>query len=349
MGSGSASGSSVTALAFVGSGNQIYGIAVDGSNHVSTTQGSPFSVSGETIWLATSGHLLFVAADISSTPSSNNITTFRSDANGSLTKLANIIAKGAHAVATETSGHFLYASAAADASSTGFPAPAVYGYAIDQTSGTITPLPGSPWQINHGAGAGELRVTPDGAYVCVNTALFKANEAIQCYPRHSDGTIDSVNYLTPISVSGDIPGFDITNDSTHVLSTDGVGNAVHSSAIANVPSTLEIPSGGSYSSGIASYHGAKQWAAVTNRDSENVVIIELGANGSMAGGPTTPVSSQPNRLAFSESLSNQFNYLFMSTRDGVLVFLFDPSTGALKPINTGDLVPGSGVVSIMHI
>ncbi|PYY20614.1 MAG: hypothetical protein DMG62_22840 [Acidobacteria bacterium] len=198
---GSGAGSSVTALAFVGSGNQIYGIAVDSSNHVSTTSGSPYTVSGQAVWLATSGHLLFAAGDNPSDPSSANITSFRSDANGSLTKLGNVTAKGIYAVATEASGNFLYASAYVDASNIGSPAPAMYGYAVDQSSGTLTPLPGSPWQINHGASAGELKVT--SAYVCVNMALFKANVAIQCYPRHSDGTIDSVNYITPISTNQD--------------------------------------------------------------------------------------------------------------------------------------------------
>src|SRR6185312_13468049 len=154
-GSGSGGAASAAALAFAGSSsNQFFRIAIDGSGNASTSAGSPHSVNGDNLFLAASGKLLFVDGHFASNDAGDSITAFRSDANGGLTNLGSVTADGAAFIAAESSGRFIYASADTNIHNQGFTSPAIYGFAVDQGSGKLTALPGSPWALNGEAAGG---------------------------------------------------------------------------------------------------------------------------------------------------------------------------------------------------
>lgn len=332
------SGTSAAGLAFAGSSaNQLYGILVDSSGNVSTTAGSPHSVNGDNMFLAANGNLLFV--DGHSAAFDDNITTFRSDANGVLTNLGNVVADGAAFIATDSSGKFLYASADSDVLHRGFTSPAIYGFAVDQGSGKLTPLPGSPWPLSNGQSSAQIGVSPNGAYVCEDLVVARNVQGIQCYPRHADGSIDASTFVTPITAGGatTIPAFTFSADSTHVLSTGGTDNMVHSSLIASSPKSTSTSSGGSFASGIA-LDPTGHWLAVVNFDSATVSIMAVGSDGSLSQpGAPSAVGPQASDVAFAHS----GNYLFATASDGTRAYSFDPKTGALKPLNSGKPVAGS--------
>jgi len=340
-GSGSGSGNaSPSALAFAGSSsNQFFGIVVDGSGNASTSAGSPHSVNGDNLFLAASGKLLFVDGHFSSNLAGDNITTYRSDANGALTNLGSITANGAAFIAADSAGKFVYASADTDIQHRGFTSPAMYGFAVDQNSGKLTALPGSPWALS-GEEAGQIGVSPNGSRVCITLVLGRNNQAVQCYARHSDGTIDASSFVTPVSSSTTIPSFTFSSDGTHVISTDGANNMVHSSAIASSPNTTAVSSGGSFADGVA-LDASGHWLAVVNLASATVSIMAVAADGTLSqpGAPVT-VGAEAAQAAFSQN----GNYLFVTAVDGTRVYSFDAKAGLLKTLNSGNPLPGTGPV-----
>jgi 6-phosphogluconolactonase (cycloisomerase 2 family) len=328
-------------LAFAGSAsNQFFGILVDGSGNASTSAGSPHSVNGDNLFLAASGKMLFVDGHFFSNDPGDNITSFRSDANGTLTNLGNVTADGAAFIAADASGKFVYASADTNNHNQGFTSPAIYGFAVDQASGKLTALPGSPWALTNGEAAGDIGVSPNGSHVCIMLVLARSNEGVQCYPRHSDGTIDPSSFVTPVISSTTIPSFTFSSDGTHVISTDGENNMVHSSAIATSPATASVSSGGSFADGVA-LDASGHWLAVVNFDSATVSIVAVTADGTLsAPGAPVAVGAEASLAAFSQN----GNDLFVTAIDGTRVYSFDPKTGALKPLNSGNPLPGTGPV-----
>jgi len=360
-GSGSGSGSggsgnaaSPVALAFAGAGpnqlsgtNQFYGISVDSSGKVSATPGSPYSAgtstTGPMIALAGGNSLLFVTGHSSSDSNAIKITSFRSDANGSLTQLTSTVANGAMWLALEKSGKYLYASAMAAPTSQGFSSPTVYGFTVDQSSGALAPVSGSPWSVNYGGSGGEMNsigVSPDGSNVCVGIVVSRNNESIECYARQSDGTIDPKNNHA-ITHSTLPQLFTFTNDGTHVLAVNADDNTVQSSPLPGSTGSGSVSSGGTNPNGIA-LHPLGHWLAVTNRSSGNVSIIEVGAQGSFA--PTGTVMPAGTGT-FEVSFSHTGDHLFVTANEGTFVFSFNANTGALVPLNTGSPVPGTGNVA----
>jgi 6-phosphogluconolactonase (cycloisomerase 2 family) len=66
-------------------------------------------------------------------------------------------------VVADPSGKFVYATGTTDASCTGNPPGAILGFSVNQSNGTLTPLPGSPFPSQNSdylLGAGGLVVTP---------------------------------------------------------------------------------------------------------------------------------------------------------------------------------------------
>jgi len=339
-GSGSGGAASAAALAFAGSSsNQFFGIAVDGSGNASTSAGSPHSVNGGNLFLAASGKLLFVDGHFSSNGAADNITTFRSDANGALTNLGNVAANGAAFIVADSAGKFVYASAETDIKHQGFTSPAMYGFAVDQDSGKLTPLPGSPWALN-GEAAGQIGVSPNGSHVCITLVLGRSNEAVQCHVRHSDGTIDPSSFVTAVGSSTTVPSFTFSADGTHVISTDGEQNQVHSSAIANSSETTSVSSGGSFADGVA-LDPTGRWLAIVNLASATVSVMPVTTDGKVSQpGTPVPVGPQAEQAAFSQN----GNYLFVTASDGTRAYSFDPKTGSLKALNSGNPLPGTGPV-----
>jgi 6-phosphogluconolactonase (cycloisomerase 2 family) len=323
-----------------------YGISVDASGKISTTPGSPYtsgvSSGGPMIAVAASKNLLFVTGHSSFDTGAINIISFRSDANGRLTQLTTTAADGAQWLARDASGRHLYAAAMADPKHQGFTSPSIYGFTVDQSSGTLAPVAGSPWSLNYGGEGGELNtiaVSPDGSNVCVSIVVSRNNEAIDCYARQGDGSIDANNFQT-VTRSTLPQRFTFSADSTHLLSVNADGNTVKSSPLSGSTASQEVSSGGTLPNALALHPGG-HWLAVTNESSGNVSIIELGSQGSLAlTAKVVPAGTGTFEISFSHS----GDYLFVTAAEGTFIFSFNGDTGALVPINADHAAPGTGNV-----
>jgi lactonase family protein with 7-bladed beta-propeller len=339
-GAGATGGASTTAaLAYVTGNNAFYGIRVDSSSNVSTVSGSPYAVTGNIMGFATSGKLLFVST-VASDFKNGAITSYRADDNGALTQLGTTTAanSGGMTVASDSTGKFLYGTAEATQAGQAGTQPAIFGFSIDASSGTLTALPGSPYFLNGGMGpADKPVVTPNGSWVCVSMELARTNEGAQCYTRHADGSVDGKNFVFPNGSDTGIQGLAATNDSTMLLFTNGEQNEVISTVISNTKNAQTYPSGGSFSNGIAVSPTA-HWAVVANRDSGDLAVFETGAGGLAPTSNAAKAGTSPNRVAFSHSGT----YVFVTTAGGTLVYSQDANTGALTPVNASNPAPGNG-------
>src|SRR6266702_2132075 len=181
--SGSGTSGATAALAYLaGSANDFIGIKVASSPTAVPTAGSPYSFSSSVNSLAIRNNLLFVAlGSISGAPST--INGYKADANGALTQLSSISLNGESTLAYDQSGKFLYAGnnfvPVPGQNST---APGVYGFSVDQSSGVLTPLPGSPWVLAEGLSESALVVSPNGNLICFAVGIAQGTGNVDCYP-----------------------------------------------------------------------------------------------------------------------------------------------------------------------
>jgi hypothetical protein len=229
---GAGAASTTAALAYVAGNNAFYGIRVDSSSNISTVSGSPYAVTGNILGFATSGRLLFVST-VATSLGNGTITSYRTDDNGTLTQLGTtaVQSSGGMSITADSTGKFLYGTGEAPQPGQTFTDTAIFGFAIDASSGTLAALPGSPYFLNGGMGpAGNPVVTPNGSWVCVSMELARTNEGAQCYTRHPDGSVDGKNFVFPAVSDTGIPSLAATNDSTTLLFTTGPGNEVRARA-----------------------------------------------------------------------------------------------------------------------
>ena len=343
-GTGSTGGGSsptTAALAYVGGGNNnFYGIRVDSSSNVSVVPGSPYSLPGMPNSFATAGNLLFVDS-VNNDFASASIIGFRADSSGTLSQVSStpLNSEGAGAITIDSSGKFLYASANTAPNSAGSQN-AIFGFSIDQSSGSITPLSGSPWYLLGGMGpAARPRVSANGSWLCVDMELARTNEGAQCYARHSDGSIDGANSVQPAVSNTSICGLTITADSTHMIYTD-CQQSVFSTMIQSAQNGKSAPAGSG--AGEVDLDPSGHWLALANATGVAIFSVGTGDSLSPAGAPiATP--SRPVQVVFSRSGT----YLFVDSSSGTEVFSFNPSTGALTPVNGSSLAPGTGGMATM--
>jgi DNA-binding beta-propeller fold protein YncE len=231
----------------------------------------------------------------------------------------------------------------ADPMHTGFASPTVYGFTVDHSTGALAPISGSPWSINDGGSGGEMNtigVSPDGTNVCVSIVISRSSQAIDCYSRRGDGTIDATNFH-PITHSTLPERFTFAADSTHLLSVNADGNTVQSSPLPGSTGSTQVSSGGTFPKGLALHPGGN-WLAVTNLSSGNVTIIKVGAQGALA---STGTAAPAGTGTFEVSFSRSGKYLFVTANEGTFVFSFNADTGALTPLNASTPAPGTGNVA----
>ncbi|MBV9146885.1 MAG: beta-propeller fold lactonase family protein [Acidobacteria bacterium] len=347
-GSGSGSGSSSTttsAIAYVNGGNNnFYGIRVDGSSNVSTVSGSPYALPGRANSFASTGNLLYVAS-VSANFTTGTISSFHADSNGALSRLTStpLNTLGASAITIDSTGKFLYASANSAPGPSGSQN-AVYGFAIDQNSGALSALAGSPWYLTGGMGPAQRpRVSANGSWFCVDMELARTNEGAQCYPRHSDGSIDGGTFVQPAVSDTSICGLAITADSTHMIYTN-CQQSVFSTLIQSANNGTPTPSGGSGASEVA-IDPTGRWLVLTNASSGNIGVFSVApGDGLAAAGTPVATGSRPDHIAFSRSGT----YIFVTSDSGTMVFSFNPSNGAVAALNAANPAPGiSGELATM--
>jgi Lactonase, 7-bladed beta-propeller len=338
-GSGGSS-ASTAALAYAVSGNAIDGVRVDSTGAATATTGSPYSAPN-TFSLALQNNILEASGQgglEGSAPTS--IAAYKADANGVLTQSSTTPVQGRTFLAFDKSGKYLYASA------DGIPYPAqqtklpgILGWTVDQSTGALTPIPGSGWLLEQGeTSADAITVAPNGSAVCLVVSDPHGSGGVECFARNSDGSINAMSRLGTLAGADSTMDVAISSDSQFTYGAGGVANVVYYGPINNPGGAQapSVPSGGNNAVSIAA-DPAGNWLAVANQGSNKVVIFSIGANGAPTAGAPTSLPAAPNAVRFSQS----GKYLFVSTNAGIVAFSFDGSKGTLtqasgSPVGSSD-------------
>jgi 6-phosphogluconolactonase (cycloisomerase 2 family) len=179
--------------------NNISVYSIDaGTGALSEVAGSPFYANSDPseIFITPSGKFVYVT-----NPGIGMVTGF-TFSNGVLTYVPNtptVSGAGARGLAVDSSGRYLYV-ANASASNQGVSTVGnVSGFNIDQDTGALTPILGSPFTVSQGNGPTAITVDPSGRFVYAVTA--GTSYSIWCFAINtSNGQLTPVTN-SPFSVS----------------------------------------------------------------------------------------------------------------------------------------------------
>ena len=345
-GSGSGGTAGTAAIAFVtdgadGSyqwgGSSFSGVKVDSTGAASASAAATSMSTSIASLVIPSKDLLFVSTE---TPQANGtINGYSFDANGgSLKQVSSTPTADTTFIASDANGTTLYAAgySSGDPASGGQTFAALYGWSINPSSGSLTPLPGSPYVTTYDNGIGQIAVSPDGAWVCADVTIGEATSYLVCFQRNSDGTLNVSKSIQPIGGLQAIEQTAFSPDSKWVFVAGGPDNAIDEGSMTNPTSTSSVPTGGLYSNGVAVDPSGK-WIVASNFSSNNLAVFSIAGDGTLSAGPLASTPGKPSQLAFSKSGKS----LFVATDAGTAVYSFDPSSGALKPAS-GSPVSGGG-------
>lgn len=296
---------------YVGDGNKgLYAFFINRDNgNLTPVPDSPFNIPGGGFDIAVhpSGKLIFAAG--------NGVTVFKLNSNGSLTMVPGSpfpLKLSPTGLTVDPSGKYLYASETSYDINTGDGASYIDAYQIDEISGALTPVSGSPYEMTS-ANPSECGVGPEdiadafGAHLYTADILESAVAGFSIEP--STGTLTKISGSPFNAICGDYG------------ETQNLYN----------PESLTVLPTGDYLFGL-------------NGSSDSVGIYAINAgNGALKFVGRTPgsfggISSGSNFVR--SDPSGKFIYAFGFTDNGngnsvVVGFSVNHSTGALTP------VPGS--------
>jgi len=288
-----------------------YRLNPDGTLTLAT--GSPFPVSG---MLAASGSFLVVA-------SGNSVTSYRVDATtGVPTAAGNAQVVASRELAADA--HNIYvAGTSADGANY-----VIYGFSIGG-GGLLTPLPGSPFQLNSICDLCDTptRMAINNSFVLVGTNSFHDAGGIRVLPRAANGTLG-----TPQPGGTSAPGpVSIQPNGNSAFGIDEIG-AIDSwtlDAAGHPTSGPGVPPSGLL--GFGNLVVDRTGKYLLAQDSTGVVhIFTIGANATLSQIGTSEPVAEGVWITFDPS--GHFVIVGGENPDQLSVFTFDPVSAAIKKV-----------------
>ena len=229
-------------------------------------------------------------------------------------------------VAVDPSGKFVYVSSTQ-------PSPEISAYAINASTGALTPIPGSPFAA--GAGPGQLAIDPSGKF------LFEANE----YSTASGSggvfvfTINSsTGALTTVAGSPfaaeSLIGFAVHPSGKFLYAVDFYTPTVEAFTIDQTTGVLTSIPGSPFPAGNSPYKmtvdPSGKFAYITDQVGGTILAFTIDS----ATGALTAVSGSPFGAdgSFGITVDPSDKYLYVGFGSGVEGFSIDAATGALTPL-----------------
>ena len=251
------------------------------------------------------------------TTGGNTVSAFSVDANGALTQIAGSpFATGgdgggggffaANRISTCVVGTFLFVSN--DGSNN------ISAFSIDPMTGSLTPVPGSPFATGAFAGEGiSLGVTPD------NRFLFAANSGSNNITTYSIGANGALTIIpgSPVPAGGQPDGVRVSPDgrflSVALISLDRIAifSIASNGAITSVPGSPFPAAAIGIVAGIdINCAGNLLFAGEANNGGTHVDVFSIGSNGALTPVPGSPFNNP--------GLGNNSNVVLLSPDDSLL-------------------------------
>ncbi|HEY6924206.1 MAG TPA: beta-propeller fold lactonase family protein [Steroidobacteraceae bacterium] len=237
-------------------------------------------------------------------------------------------------IGVDPSSHYLYLASLNDGT--------VGGFAIDQTTGALTALPGAPYAAGPGAGAIPA-FSPNGKFLYV---MNQTANTVSAYAINSDGSLSNVTG-SPFATGVTTPTWIsfTPNGSFAYVSGSGSNNIAAFTTDANTGALTPIASGiyatnDSYPADIT-IDSAGKHLYVPNKHGTTIAAFTINANGTLTsvgsaatGGGTTFLQIEVNGKYAYASASR-------ATTNGLYGYRIDATTGALTALTGSPYATGS--------
>jgi 6-phosphogluconolactonase (cycloisomerase 2 family) len=279
----------VTSLDSESSQGYLYGFFINRDNgYISPVPGSPVSVENAwTVAVHPSGDFVFVTEGAQ--PTGNGVYVFKVNSNGSLTPVAGSPFTGQDFIgwiAVDPSGKYLY----------GVGSNSVTAFAIDVTSGALTPLPGSPYSISTGSCSADADSVIDPFGYFVYTGDATAGDVSGFAIEASTGTLTSAAG-SPYPVNGGCTSNPYATDRPVAIAIEATGRYLYVANSTNGPdiSIFSINAGNgalTFVADTSSEPGGYCGASTLRPDpSGNFLYSFSPAPDNLCTGPTPPQTS----------------------------------------------------------
>ena len=237
-------------------------------------------------------------------------------------------------IAVDPTSHYLYLASLNDGT--------VGGFAIDQTSGALTGLPGAPYTA--GAGAGAIPAfSPNGKFLYV---MNQTANTISAYSVNSDGSLSNVTG-SPFAAGVTTPTWIsfTPNGSFAYVSGSGSNNVAAFTADSTTGALAPISGGvyltnDSYPADITIDNTGKH-LYVPNKHGGSISAFTINADGTLTSLGSAPTGSGTTFLQIDVSGKYAYASAANVTTNGLYGYAVDPTTGALTALTGSPYATGS--------
>lgn len=217
----------------------------------------------------------------------------------------------------------------------------IQAFAIDGATGTLTPVPGSPFSLP-GTNPNFMAVTPSGRF------LYVANGGpTQISALAIDSSTGALTEIpgSPFSVAQGVTNIAIDPSGRFLYATSVVFQSLVSGySINSATGALTPVSGSPFTTGSNPFSLAVspsgQFAYVPSGTSGNIPAYSIDAiTGALTAIPGSPFAGQPGQFSITESPSGRFVYV--AEGSGVSAYTVNAGTGALNAISSSPVPAGT--------
>ncbi len=237
-------------------------------------------------------------------------------------------------IAVDPTSHYLYLSSLNDGT--------VGGFAIDQTTGALTALPGAPYAA--GAGAGAIPAfSPNGKFLYV---MNQTANTVSAYTINSDGSLSNVTG-SPFAAGVTTPTWIsfTPNGNFAYVSGSGSNNIAAFTVNANTGALAPIASGiyatnDSYPADITIDNAGKH-LYVPNKHGATISAFTINGDGTLTSIGAVPTGAGTTFLQIEVNGKYAYASAGSATTNGLYGYAIDATTGALTALTGSPYATGS--------
>jgi len=237
-------------------------------------------------------------------------------------------------IAVDPTSHYLYLASLNDGT--------VGGFAIDQTTGALTALPGAPYMAGTGAGAIPA-FSPNGKFLYI---MNQTANTVSAYAINSDGSLSNITG-SPFATGVTTPTWiSFTPNGSFAYVSGSVSNNV--AAFTADPNTGALtpiaggiyPTNDSYPADITIDIAGKH-LYVPNKHGATISAFTINGDGTLTSVGSAPTGSGTTFLQIQVSGKYAYGSASQATTNGLYGYAIDATTGALTALTGSPYATGS--------
>ena len=219
----------------------------------------------------------------------------------------------------------------------------ISGFAIDPSTGILTPLSGSPFASN-GTTPTALTVDPDGQFLYVANS---DSNSVSAYAIGATGALTAVGFPTAAGAGPGAVAVDPTNHFLYVANlTDNTVSAFAISAGTLTP-IVDSPFGVGAEPSSLAIDANGNFLYVTNFNSNSISVFLIDpASGMLSAISGSPFAAGAGPVSIAIDPTDAFAFVANNTDQTITSYSLNATTGALTPISGSPLSAGTNVEAV---